>query len=86
MLSLDDLTDVSLRARWVRHRRVLIPIVVAVIAVGAFLEWGPIGLGNGSLRMSVNGDGYGAISSRRPVAIVTPVDNMGGLRTGHRRH
>jgi hypothetical protein len=78
MLSLGGLTDVSLRARWMRHRRVLVPIVVAVLAVGAFLEWGPIGLGNGPLVMAMTGDGYGSTSSRQPVAIWTPFDNLGG--------
>jgi hypothetical protein len=76
--SLDDLIDVSLRARWMRHRRVLITIVVAVLAVGASLEWGPMGLGNGPLRMGMTGDGFGSISTRLPVAIVTPLDNLGG--------
>jgi hypothetical protein len=76
-LSLDDLTDVSLRARRIRHRQVLITIIAAVLAVGA-LEWGPIGLGNGPLRMGTTGDRFGGVSSRQPVAIVTPLDNLGG--------
>ena len=78
-LSLDELTDVSLRARWTRRRKLLIPIIVAVLAVGAFLAWGPIGLGNGPLQMGEPGSGeFGGISSRLPVAIVTPIGNSGG--------
>jgi hypothetical protein len=76
-LSLDDLADVSLRARWTRHRQVLIPIIVAVLIVGAFLEWGPIGLGNGPLYMGMSGAGFGKVSSRLPVGIVTPIMNSG---------
>jgi len=74
-----DLTDVSLRARWTQHRRVLIPIIVAVLVVGAFLEWGPVGLGNGPLYMGVNGGGagFGRVSSRQPVGIVMPIANSG---------
>lgn len=49
----------------------LITIIAAMLAVGAFLEWGPIGLGNGPLHMGMNGDGFGEISSRLPVGIVT---------------
>ena len=73
-----DLIDVSLRARWRHHQRLLIAIIAAVLVISAFLEWGPIGLGNGPLRMGMTGDGFGAVSSRRPVAIVTPLDNLGG--------
>jgi hypothetical protein len=77
-LSLDELTDVSLRARWNRHRRVLSPVIVAVLAVGAFLAWGPIGLGNGPLYLGINGAEFGGISSQLPVGIVTPISNSGG--------
>ncbi len=76
-LSLDELTDVSLRARWNRHRRVLIPVIAVLLVVGAFLEWGPIGLGNGPLLMGTNGAMSGTISSRIPVALVNPVYNAG---------
>jgi hypothetical protein len=50
----DRLTDVSLPGWWNRGRRVIIPAVVAILAAGAFLLWGPVGLGNGpvSVRMS----------------------------------
>lgn len=45
LMSIDDMKDVSLPARFRRQRRIIIPVVVAVLAVGAFLKWGPIGLG-----------------------------------------
>jgi hypothetical protein len=74
-LSLDELTDVSLRARWNRHRRVVIPVIAVLLVVGAFLEWGPIGLGNGPLRIGADDGEFGAISSRIPVALVSPIGN-----------
>jgi hypothetical protein len=79
-LALDDLTDVSMRAHWTRHRRILIPIIVAVLAVGAFLQWGPVGLGNGPLHMGMGlgTEMDGGISSRLPVAIIAPIGNSGG--------
>lgn len=55
MHPLDSLTDVSLRGRWNRSRRAVIPAIVAVLAVGAFLLWGPVGLGNGPLSVRLNG-------------------------------
>jgi hypothetical protein len=73
-----DLTDVSLCARWNRHRRVLIPIIVAVVLVGAFLGWGPIGLGNGPLNASMYGAGSGGVSGRLPVGVETIIYNTGG--------
>jgi len=54
------------------------PIIVAVLAVGAFLQWGPIGLGNGPLRMGMLGGAeFGGVSSRLPVALLTPIGNQG---------
>jgi hypothetical protein len=61
-----------------RHRRLLIVIMVALLAIGAFLVWGPIGLGSGPLRMGNDGAGSGEVSSRTPVAIVDPIRNTGG--------
>jgi len=72
------LTDVSMRGRLSRHRRVLIPLIVAAVLVGAFLGWVPIGLGNGPLNASVNGTSFGAVSSRLPVGVATDVYNSGG--------
>jgi hypothetical protein len=55
MHPLDSLPGVSLRGRWNRRRRVVIPAIIAVLAVGAFLLWGPVGLGNGPLSVTSNG-------------------------------
>jgi hypothetical protein len=74
----ESLISVSLRADLTRHRRALIAIVAALFAVAAFLEWGPIGLGNGPLQMGMNGASFGGISSRLPVAILTPISNSSG--------
>jgi hypothetical protein len=75
VLSLDGLTDVSLRARWRRRRRVLIPVIAALLALGAFLEWGPIGLGSGPLGGMGDSTGisWGPVPSRVPVAIASPI-------------
>jgi hypothetical protein len=44
-----DGVQASPRARWQRWRRAMIAAAVAVLAVGAFLLWGPVGLGAGPL-------------------------------------
>jgi hypothetical protein len=71
--TLDGLTDVSWRARWRRLRWPMIAIVAALIAIGAFLEWGPIGFGNGPLHMGADSVESGGISSRTPVAVLIPI-------------
>ena len=66
LMSIETMTDVSLSARFNRRKRVIIPVVIAVLAVGAFLQWGPIGFGNGPL---VVGDrGVITMSQPHPVA------------------
>ena len=52
---------------------------VAVAAVGAFLVWGPIGLGNGPLRLPTASGGVWSWSDLRsePVAYVLPIENHG---------
>jgi hypothetical protein len=78
-------TDVSLRARWERgwtrwQRRwpVITSVIAALPVIGAFLMWGPIGLGNGPLSA---GDGYFTQgwpnSTEGPVAITIPIENSG---------
>jgi hypothetical protein len=76
-LSLDALTDVSLQARWERHRRLLTAIIVALLVIGAFLVWGPVGLGSGPLRMGIYGAGSDEVSSRSTVAVVAPIRTGG---------
>jgi hypothetical protein len=79
------MTDVSWRARWQRGRvrlkrtrRVIISVIAVLLAIGAFLMWGPIGLGNGPL---YSGHGYLTTgwpdSSQGPVAITFPLVNSG---------
>ncbi len=76
LTSIDDLKDVSLRARLQRRRRIMIPAVTAVIATLAFLQWGPIGLGNGPLLV---GGSNGTVTepSPAPIADVFPIAYSG---------
>ncbi len=67
-LSIDEMKDVSLPARFRRQRRIIIPVLVAVLAVGAFLQWGPIGLGNGPLLVGGAG-GTATVSEPNPAPI-----------------
>jgi hypothetical protein len=74
---LDALTDTSLRARWTRRRRVLTRAGVALLAVAAFLLWGPIGLGNGPLQVGQPGGEGWADSADAPVALALPMTYAG---------
>jgi len=65
-LSIETMTDVSLPARFKRRKRIIIPVVFALLAVGAFLQWGPVGLGNGPLVMGDGADGGSTMSQARP--------------------
>jgi hypothetical protein len=81
-MRLADMTDVSLRARWTRlwarRRRVIIAVITALAVVGAFLMWGPIGLGAGPLTPAFsNGVGWGIAGSRGPLAFALPIANNG---------
>ena len=74
---IDHPTAISLRA-WYRHRRrVIILAAAGLLAVGAFLLWGPIGLGNGPLSVGL-GYGEGAAHAGSPVGLVIPIYNSGG--------
>lgn len=73
MQPLDSPTDVSLRGRWNRRRRVMIPAVVALLAAGAFLLWGPVGLGNGPLSPTVRGAEGWTDSAGSPVLAPLPI-------------
>jgi hypothetical protein len=79
MHPLDSLTDVSLRGRWNRMRGLIIPAVVALLAVGAFLLWGPLGLGNGPLSASVRGAVAWTDSAGSPALVPLPI-----YYSGHR--
>lgn len=78
MMRLADMTDLSLRARWARRRRVIIPVIIAFAVVGVFLLWGPIGLCNGPLTLAgSNSAGGGIAQSTGPIEIALPIDNNG---------
>ncbi|MGO8956628.1 MAG: hypothetical protein ACLQFR_04555 [Streptosporangiaceae bacterium] len=67
-MSVDDMKDVSLPARFRRRQRIIIPVVIAVLAIGAFLQWGPIGIGNGPLLVG-EGGGTSTVSEPNPAPI-----------------
>ena len=65
--------SVRLRFRW------LAASVITLIIVGAFLAWGPIGIGNGPLWVpTASGGEYGwSQQQTAPVAYVLPIGNHG---------
>jgi hypothetical protein len=78
--STEHRNDASSRAWYVRKRTVLIVAIIAAVgllATGAFLQWGPIGLGNGPLSTAV---GYQeeAVHPGGPLGLVIPIHNSGG--------
>ena len=73
MHPLDSLTDVSPRGRWNRRRRVAVAAVLAFLAVGAFLLWGPVGLGNGPVSVHRSGAMGWVDSSGSPVLATLPI-------------
>jgi len=80
MLPMDALTDVSLRARWTRRRRLIVPAVAAALAVGAFLLWGPVGLGNGPLSATMSGGDFWTDSAGSLALVPLPI-----YYSGHRK-
>jgi hypothetical protein len=68
----------SMRARLGHGRkpRIIILAAAGLLAIGAFLLWGPIGLGNGPLSAAVGiSDGWS--HSGGPVGFVIPLHNSG---------
>ena len=74
---IDHPNGTSLRARYGRRRRVAILAAAGLLATGAFLLWGPVGLGNGPLGTGL-GYGSGAVHAGSPVGFVIPIHNSGG--------
>jgi hypothetical protein len=74
---LADSTKVSARAGWRYRPRIFVPAVVVLLAAGAFLLFGPIGLGNGPLGVP-SMDGRIGLSTSRPTAFVATLVNTGG--------
>jgi hypothetical protein len=68
-----------------QYRRWLAVIVVAVAMAGAFLAWGPIGLGNGPLWLPTASGGIYSWTETQaePVVYVLPIGNAG---QGPHRH
>jgi hypothetical protein len=75
--SIDHPSDTSLRAWYGRKRRVIILAAAGLLATGAFLQWGPIGLGNGPLSTALD-YGEGAVHTGGPVGLFIPIHNSGG--------
>jgi hypothetical protein len=73
---IDHPKDASVRAWYRRKRRVMILAAAGLLATGAFLLWGPVGLGNGPLSTAV-GYGSGAVYAGGPVGFVIPIYNSG---------
>lgn len=65
LMPIETMTDISLPARFSRRKRIIVPVVIALLAIGAFLQWGPVGLGNGPLVMG-NGGGSSTMAQPRP--------------------
>ena len=59
-----------------RSWRTLLAAAALAAAVGAFLAWGPIGLGNGPLSVGGGAD-YGPDPNLAPLAVLDPVDAGG---------
>ena len=60
-----------------RKHWVIILVTVGLVATGAFLFWGPIGIGNGPLSVVVGGTEGWADSGQGPVGLVIPIRNSG---------
>jgi hypothetical protein len=59
------------------RRRLLVCTSAALLAVGAFLLWGPIGLGNGPLSVEIRGAEAWADPGQTPVGFIVPIFNSG---------
>jgi hypothetical protein len=74
---IDYSPDSSVRAWYRPQRRVVILLAAGLLAIGAFLLWGPIGLGNGPLSAAVYATVGGPYSGSGPVGFVIPIHNSG---------
>jgi hypothetical protein len=74
---IDRPKDKSVRAWYGRQRRAIILVAVGLLAIGAFLLWGPVGLGNGPLSAASYATQGGVLSGRGPVGFVIPIHNSG---------
>jgi hypothetical protein len=70
-------TAAGLRARLRVGRRVVVPVSAALIIVGAVLAWGPVGLGNGPLSVTVHGAEGWTDAGQTPAGFIIPIVNSG---------
>ncbi len=69
------------RVGWLRrlsrhHRRLIAWVAAVILVVGAFLRWGPIGLGGGPLALNMGGGTQTNIEQRQdPVGFTIPLYN-----------
>ena len=70
-------TEVSARDGWRGRPRIFVPAIVVLLAAGAFLLFGPVGLGNGPLGVPPM-DGRIGLSTSQPTALVATLVNTGG--------
>jgi len=67
--------DTSLRARWKRRRRFIIPVIAVLAAVSAFATWGPIGIGPGPIGDTNDASTVsGLVSRSQPSVFVASID------------
>lgn len=70
-----DVSPPSRRRRWLH---IGITVLSILLAAAAFLQWGPIGIGNGPLTVFVPvGDGWND-NVQQPVGFILPMYNSGG--------
>jgi hypothetical protein len=66
------------RRRWSRRSwRIAELVAAAILLVGAFLLWGPIGLGNGPLSVQMNATEGSVAQGTVPVGFILPMYNSG---------
>ena len=63
--------------RWRPDRRTALAVIGAVLVVGAFLAWGPIGLGNCPLNAGVGATQGWVDVARQPAGFIIPMRNSG---------
>lgn len=68
----------SSRRRTRRGWRLAELVAAALLLIGAFLLWGPIGLGNGPLAVDMATTEGGVDQNAAPVAFILPMYNSGG--------
>jgi hypothetical protein len=74
---IDHPNGTPVRAWLRRKRRVVILAAAGLLATGAFLLWGPVGLGNGPLSAAAAGV-EGQVHAGSPVGFVILIHNSGG--------